>query len=146
MPRMLVLAIVVIGTCSACLFAQEKGAIQKVTPATEGTTPPPQVKIALSGKALNKYSQARKAAVGNLAVQKCAGFLTGHGFDPARVAHSLAVQEPQDGLASSISFQAAGIIGSGQDPHRGDSVQAVFKDQNFLTMAISQPRGNETYY
>lgn len=146
MPRILVLSLVLTAALSAGLAAQDKGAVKKVTPATEGTTPPPPIKIALSGKPLNKYSQARTAALGNLSVQKCSTFLTGHGFDPAQVSHALEVQLPQDGLASSISFQAAGIIGSVQDPHSGDSVQSIFKDQNFLTMAISQPRGKETYY
>src|SRR3954470_24535097 len=146
MARTLLLAILLTAACSSCLFAQDKGTVQKVTPAKEGTTSPPPIKIALSGKPLNKYSQARTAALGNLSAPKCSTFLTSHGFDPAQVSHSLEVQQPQDGLASSISFQAAGIIRSGQDPHSGDSVQAIFKDQTFLTMAISQPRGNETYY
>jgi hypothetical protein len=128
------------------MAAQEKDTVQKIATPTEGTTPPPPIKVALSGKALEKYSQARTVALGYLASPKCSGFLTGHGIEPAQVAHALRDQQPQDGPASSISFESAGIVGSSPDPHSGDSVQTAFKNESFLTMALSQPRGRDTYY
>src|SRR3954467_4667499 len=129
------------------LVGQEKGSVQRVTAAAvEGTTPAPPVKIALSGKPLKKYLQARTIALEYLASPKCSGFLSSHGFDPTQVSRALEAQQPRDGLASSVSFEAAGITASGQAPHSGDSMQAVFKNDRLLTMAISQPRGKDSYY
>jgi hypothetical protein len=148
MKRLLVFAISCSVVCGSQAFAQtqEKDTVQKIATPTEGTTPPPPIKIALSGKALEKYSQARTTALAYLAAPKCSGFLNGHGIDPARVAVALRDQHPQDGPASTISFEAAGIVGSSPDPHSVDSVQTAFNNPSFLTIALSQPRGADTYY
>src|SRR4051812_32318981 len=135
MKRLVVLGVLfaICGCASAQAVAQEEvaqeehDAVKKLTVPTEGTPPPPPIKIALSGKALQKYSQARTTALEYLASPKCSGFLTGHGIDPAQVSQALRAQQPQDGPASSISFAAAGIVGSSPDPHSGDSVQTAFK-------------------
>jgi len=120
--------------------------VNRAPAATEGGAPPPPLKVALSGKALGKYTQARKDALQYLASPRCANFLSSRGFQPAEVAKALTAQQPQDGTASSISFGAAGIIGSQPDPHSGESVQVAFNSPNFLTMALSQPGGTDTYY
>ena len=134
------------GSALAQTAAPDKDSIKKVALPIEGTTPPPPIKIALSGKALQKYSQARATALEYLGSPKCSSFLTGHGIDPAQVSRALREQQPQDGPASSISFATAGIVGSSPDPHSGDSVQTAFKNDAFLTIALSQPRGADTYY
>jgi hypothetical protein len=133
-------------SASAQTVAQENDTVAKLALPTEGTTPPPPIKIALSGKALQKYSQARTTALEYLASPKCSGFLTGHAIDPTQVSQALKAQQPQDGPASSISFAAARIAGSSPDPHSGDSVQTAFRNPAFLTIALSQPRGKDTYY
>ncbi len=135
--------LVVLGLVATVCAQQPKN---RPSDATEGGAPPPPLKVALSGKALDKYTQARKDALQYLASPRCADFLSGHGFQPDQVAKALSAQRPQDGTASSISFGAAGIIGSQPDPHSGDSVQTAFNNPNFLTMALSQPRGADTYY
>jgi hypothetical protein len=136
--------------CAPHVFAQavtqEKNTVKKIALAIEGTTPPPPIKVALSGKAMDKYLHARTIASGYLTSPKCSGFLTGHGIDPSQVARALRDQQPQDGPASSISFESAGIVGSTSDPHSGDSVQTAFKNDAFLTIALSQPGGRDTYY
>jgi hypothetical protein len=135
----------IVGTCAIGLWAQDTVA-RATMPATEGAALPPPLKVALSGKALEKYSQARSAAVEHVAGKRCSTFLSSHGFASQDVAHALASQQPQDGTASSISFAAAGVASINSDPHGGDPIQTVFNNPAYLTMAVSQPRGTETYY
>jgi hypothetical protein len=137
-------SLLVVFGLAATAFGQQ--AMNRAPEATDGGAAPPPLKVALSGKALDKYTQARKNALEYLASPRCATFLSSHGFQPDQVANALTEQQPQDGTASSISFGAAGIIGSQPDPHSGDSVQTAFNNPNFLTMALSQPRGTDTYY
>jgi len=125
-------------------FAQE--AVQRTAPPIEGGAPPPPIKVPLSGKALEKYSQAKKSALEYLAANRCSSFLRVHGVSPAAVSQALAAQKPHDGPASKITFGMAGITSSDPDPHSGDSIQAAFTDPTFLTMAISQPQGSDTYF
>jgi hypothetical protein len=142
--RRLVKSLLVVAGLAATVLAQQ--ATNRAPAATEGGAPPPPLKVALSGKALDKYTQARRDALQYLASPRCTNFLSSHGFQSVEVAKALTSQQPQDGTASSISFGAAGIVGSQSDPHSGDSVQVAFNNPNFLTMALSQPRGTETYY
>src|SRR4051812_20044874 len=150
MKTLLTVGVLLVATCSSPVFAQtaapENVAVNKVALPIEGSTSPPPLKVPLNGKALEKYSQARGTALKYLAAAKCSGFLRSHGIEPEQVSNALREQQPQDGPASSISFATAGIVGSTPDPHNGDSVQIAFRNEAFLTMAISQPRGADTYY
>jgi len=130
---------------TASAFAQQSVERAAAT-SIEGGAPPPPLKVPLSGKALKKYNQARATALTYLAAKSCSAFLGAHGFDPQSIAKALGTQQPEDGSTSTISFAAAGIVGSQPDPHAGDSIQTVFRNPAFLTMAVSQPNGNETYY
>jgi len=125
---------------------KQEASLKRVDTPIEGTAPPPPIKIALSGKALEKYSQARSSAVEYLKSPKCSKFLRAHNCDPERISQSLSAQQPLDGRASSISFAAAGITSDKTDSHAQDSIQSVFTNPAFLTMAVSQPLGVDTYY
>src|SRR5437868_5385872 len=117
-----------------------------VPTANAGPLPPPPIKVALSGKALQRFTVARKLAVEYVGGKECSSFLSTHSFEPAKLIEALRAQQPQDGSASSITFLEAGITGAGPDPHGGDSVRTAFTDPEFRTMAISQPLGSDTYY
>lgn len=133
-----------VALCAVAAGAQERGSLADAP--TEGGAPPPPLKVALSGKALEKYKQARNVALEFLVAKRCSTFLNAHGVSPDDVSRALLAQQPQDGGASTISFGQAGISTSDLDPHRGDSVQSAFSDVNFLTVAISQPNGEDCYY
>jgi len=111
----------------------------------EAAPPPPPLKVALAGKALQKYEEARKTALQYLASPSCTKFLKGHWFDASEVSRKLAKQQPQDGAASDISLRKAGIE-SEADSSPEVAISTAFKDRKFLTMAISQPRGVDSYY
>jgi hypothetical protein len=139
-----VAGLVLMIACSSFSIAQ--ATMARATAPTEGGPPPPPLKVALSGKALQKYDQARSLALQHLAANRCSTFLASHGIEGKDVAKALSSQQPQDGTASSISFAAAGIANVNPDPHSGDPIQTVFNNPAYLTIAVSQPRGPETYY
>src|SRR5438876_5455320 len=100
-------------------FAQEP--VQRTAAPIEGGAPPPPIKVPLSGKALEKYSQAKKTALEHLAANRCSSFLRAHGVDPENLSQALEAQKPHDAPASKITFAKAGITASDPDPHSGDS-------------------------
>jgi hypothetical protein len=143
--QQIIVCALALGFTGLQLVAQEKPVLRAKLDLVETATPPPPLKVALGGKALQKYEEARNTALQYLASPSCSKFLKNHWFDAREVAQKLAKQRPQDGAASKISLRGAGI-----DSEAGGvtevAISAAFKDRKFLTMAISQPRGVDTYY
>jgi len=142
--RQLALCALALGL-SGVLCAQDKPVLRAELTPVEVPPPPPPLKVALVGKALAKYRQARDTAMQYLASPACSRFLKAHFFDPQQVSRALAAQQPQDGAASEISRGSAGIAASG-DREADVAINREFKNPRFLTMAVSQPRGVDTYY
>ena len=144
MPRVIVCALA-LGLTGLQLMAQEKPVLRAKLDLVETAPPPPPLKVALTGKALQKYEEARKTALQYLASPSCSKFLKAHWFDAREVTQQLVKQQPQDGVASDISLKNAGVE-SQAGPTSEVAISAAFKDRKFLTMAISQPRGADSYY
>jgi hypothetical protein len=143
--QQLIVCALVLGLVSLPLSAQEKPLLRAKLDLVGTAPPPPPLKVALSGKALEKYLASRLTALEHLASRTCSKFLKEHSFDAKQVSRALQAQLPQDGAASEITLSSAGI--SDAADRQGDApVSAAFNDRKFLTMAISQPRGSDSYY
>jgi hypothetical protein len=145
MQQVIVCALV-LSFSSLSLSAQEKPLLRAKLELVETAPPPPPLKVALNGKALERYLASRAAALEHLASRTCSKFLKEHSFDAKQVSRALAAQHPQDGAASEITLSHAGISDAAADPQGDVPVSAAFKDRKFLTMAVSQPRGVDSYY
>src|SRR5947209_8147862 len=126
----------------AVFYAQEKPVLRAELNPVETPAPPPPLKVALTGKALENYQQARSTALEHLASPKCSQFLKAHWFEAQQVSRTLQLQQPQDGAACEITLWTAGAAPL-SDPDGGAPVSTAFKDPKFLTMAISQANGED---
>jgi hypothetical protein len=144
--QQLIVCALVLGLYSLPLSAQEELLLRVKLELVETAPPPPPLKVALSGKALEKYLSSRVTALEHLASRTCSKFLKEHSFDAQQVSRALQAQHPQDGAASEITLRSAGISDAGSDSEGDTPVSSAFKDRKFLTMAVSEPRGADSYY
>jgi hypothetical protein len=142
----LLVCAVALGLSGLQLFAQEKPLLHAKLELVDTAPPPPPMKVAMAGKVLEKYLQSRAVALEYLASRTCSKFLKSHSFDSKQVARALSEQQPQDGAASEITLSRAGISDAPAHPGEDVTISAAFKDRKFLTMAISQPNGVDSYY
>jgi RHS repeat-associated protein len=68
---------------------------------------------ALEGKQLDDYKDYKQEAKQNVMKKPCQDFLRAHGINPKAVLNAIEKQRPFDGLRSTLTLRAAGVVGKG---------------------------------
>lgn len=90
-------------------------------------------KVTLTKEQRKDYDDAKAVANSNLHSDPCAIFLAGAGFSPTDISTALAVQNPFNGLSSTINALAAGVAKPGQLIAK-DTVQQLIKESALRAM------------
>jgi RHS repeat-associated protein len=113
---------------------------------------------ALSPRDMTRFNEAQQKAQNNLKNKKCAGFLSDHGIDPTGVSKAIATEVPWDGVKSTISKVAAGVLDPQELPNLTPSVldklSRIPVSDSFKTWngnhsyvgAVSQAGGHNVYF